>query len=357
MHYAILFVGRLVREKGLFELIEAMAAVLQGRTSSWDTDLFVPLIGEVSRRAGREYPSDDEGDVSVRVIADHARAVGFMVSDGIMPANDGRGYVLRRLIRRAFRHGNRLGLDEPFLHSLMGVVAEGMKSAYPELLTALPLVAKVCRAEEERFAQTLNSGLRVFRHFVAESRLGGQTVVSGEAAFKLYDTYGFPLDLTLRSPARAVATVETAAEGTVLGSSRVTLEPGTNHVRVNANLSAVGAVDLSGTVRAEGLGEVRFGQALSLRRPKVLFVSLDPPGSEEHLLGALQAAQFEVERSTTGLPDDLGAFQLVVLNNWDFEAISAARKTALEAFVREGGGLLVIGGERNVYVEHKAAED
>ncbi len=176
--------------------LERMAAVLQGRTSSWDTDLFAPLIGEISRRAGREYPSGDEGDVSVRVIADHARAVAFMVSDGIMPANDGRGYVLRRLIRRAYRHGNRLGLDEPFLHALMGIVAEGMKSAYPELLNALPLVAKICKAEEERFAQTLNSGLRVFRHFASESRLGGQNVVSGEAAFKLYDTYGFPLDLT-----------------------------------------------------------------------------------------------------------------------------------------------------------------
>jgi alanyl-tRNA synthetase len=176
--------------------LERMAAVLQGRTSNWDTDLFVPLIGEISRRAGREYPSGDEGDVSVRVIADHARAAAFMISDGIMPANDGRGYVLRRLIRRAYRHGNRLGLDEPFVHTLMGIVAEGMKLAYPELLTALPLAAKICKAEEERFAQTLSAGLRVFNQYASESRRGGQAALSGEAAFKLYDTYGFPLDLT-----------------------------------------------------------------------------------------------------------------------------------------------------------------
>ena len=176
--------------------LERMAAVLQGRTSNWDTDLFAPLIDEVSRRAGREYPSADEGDVSVRVIADHARAAAFMIADGIMPANDGRGYVLRRLIRRAFRHGNRLGLEEPFVHSLMGIVAEGMKSAYPELLTALPLMSKICKAEEERFALTLSSGLRVFNQYVADSRGGGRTALSGEAAFKLYDTYGFPLDLT-----------------------------------------------------------------------------------------------------------------------------------------------------------------
>jgi alanyl-tRNA synthetase len=176
--------------------LERMAAVLQGRTSNWDTDLFAPLIGEIAGRAGREYPSADEGDVSVRVIADHARAAAFMIADGIMPANDGRGYVLRRLIRRAFRHGNRLGLAEPFVHTLMGIVAEGMKSAYPELLTALPLVSKICKAEEERFALALSSGLRVFNQYAAESRRGGQAILPGEAAFKLYDTYGFPLDLT-----------------------------------------------------------------------------------------------------------------------------------------------------------------
>jgi alanyl-tRNA synthetase len=176
--------------------LERMAAVLQGRISNWDTDLFAPLIGEVCRRAGRDYPGGGEGDVSVRVIADHARAAAFMIADGIMPANDGRGYVLRRLIRRAFRHGNRLGLEKPFVHALMGLVAEGMKSAYPELLTALPLLAEVCRAEEERFARTLSSGLRVFSQYAADSRQAGRPALSGEAAFKLYDTYGFPLDLT-----------------------------------------------------------------------------------------------------------------------------------------------------------------
>ena len=176
--------------------LERMAAVLQGRTSNWDTDLFAPLIGEISRWAGLEYPSGDESDVSVRIIADHARAAAFMITDGIMPANDGRGYVLRRLIRRAYRNGNRLGLNEPFVHALMGIVAEGMKSAYPELLTALPLVSKICKAEEERFARTLSSGLRVFHHFAAESRHAGRTSLTGEAVFKLYDTYGFPLDLS-----------------------------------------------------------------------------------------------------------------------------------------------------------------
>jgi alanyl-tRNA synthetase len=176
--------------------LERTAAVLQGKASNWETDLFLPLIREVSALAGREYPGGDEGDVAVRVIADHARAIAFLVGDGIMPANDGRGYVLRRLIRRAFRHGNRVGLEKPFVYTLMGSVVDVMKDAYPELLTALPFIAKICHAEEERFAQTLASGLRTFHQYADEARHGGLAALGGEAAFKLYDTYGFPLDLT-----------------------------------------------------------------------------------------------------------------------------------------------------------------
>ncbi len=176
--------------------LERMAAVLQGRTSNWDTDLFTPIIGAVAALSGRESRAEGEEAVALRVIADHARSAAFLISDGIMPANDGRGYVLRRLIRRAFRHGARLGLDKPFVHTLVGTVAEVMKGAYPELLTSQPLIARVCRSEEERFAQTLASGQRVFQGLAAEARKSGSGVLPGEAAFRLYDTYGFPLDLT-----------------------------------------------------------------------------------------------------------------------------------------------------------------
>ncbi|MDD8025822.1 MAG: alanine--tRNA ligase [Acidobacteriota bacterium] len=176
--------------------LERMAAVLQGKTSNWDTDLFTPIIAEIAARADREVPAGGEEAVAFRVIADHARAVAFLIGDGIMPANDGRGYVLRRLIRRAFRHGAKLGLDKPFVYTLMGTVADLMKGAYPEILTTQPLIARICRAEEERFAQTLASGLRVFQAFAADARRDGAAALSGAAAFKLYDTYGFPLDLT-----------------------------------------------------------------------------------------------------------------------------------------------------------------
>jgi alanyl-tRNA synthetase len=197
-----------------------MAAVLQGKTSNWDTDLFTPIIGEIAGLAGREYPAGDESDVALRIIADHARAAAFLISDGIMPANEGRGYVLRRLIRRAFRNGNKIGLEKPFVHALMGTVAEVMKGAYPELLTALPLIARVCRSEEERFAQTLASGLRVFQTYAAEARTAGDTRVSGPAAFKLYDTYGFPLDLTIELAADEKLGVDEPGFAAELGAQK-----------------------------------------------------------------------------------------------------------------------------------------
>ena len=176
--------------------LERLTAVLQGKTSNWDTDLFLPLIRDVGRRTGRDLPSGGEDAVSARIIADHARSIAFLIGDGIMPANDGRGYVLRRLIRRAFRQGQKLGLDQPFVYEMLGLVADIMKDAYPELTSSLPLLTRICRAEEERFSHTLSSGFRNFLELARDAREDKSLRLSGEAAFKLYDTFGFPLDLT-----------------------------------------------------------------------------------------------------------------------------------------------------------------
>jgi alanyl-tRNA synthetase len=176
--------------------LERIAASLQGRTSNFDTDLFRPIIEEICRFSSREYPGQDDGDISVRLIADHARAISFLIGDGIMPANDGRGYVLRRLIRRAFRHGNLIGIDQPFVFKLAGVVSDIMKDVYPEILASLNFISKICFAEEERFSQTLSSGLRTFGLYVQEAKQAGSKRLAGEALFKLYDTFGFPLDLS-----------------------------------------------------------------------------------------------------------------------------------------------------------------
>jgi len=188
--------------------LERLAVALQGKKSNFDTDLFSPLIHEVCDFARREYPSDAKGDVAVRIIADHVRAVTFLIADGIMPANEGRGYVLRRLIRRAFRQGNAIGIEEPFLFKLVGLVVDIMKDAYPELLPSANYISKVCHSEEKRFALTLSSGLRTFNQYVKEAKTARKKVLSGAKVFKLYDTYGFPLDLSKELAEEQNMTVE-----------------------------------------------------------------------------------------------------------------------------------------------------
>jgi len=176
--------------------LERTAAVLQGKKSNFETDLFLPLIESVSNVSSREYPSQDEGDISVRIIADHVRAISFLIADGIMPSNEGRGYVLRKLIRRAFRHGNLIGIEEPFLYKLIGVVSDLMKDAYPELLSLGDYISKVCLSEEERFSLTLSSGLRYLYQYLEEAEKEKKKILPGTKIFKLYDTFGFPLDLS-----------------------------------------------------------------------------------------------------------------------------------------------------------------
>ena len=167
----------------------------------------------------------------------------------------------------------------------------------------------------------------------------------------------FPVDLVISSPQQTTASVEIAAEGKPLGASQVALERGANQIRVNANVNASGAIDLSGAIRAAGLGDARFTRSVVLRRPKALFLSQDPPGTERHLLEALAAGQFEVDRRPDFGSTRLSDYQIVVLNNWDLESVTAARKAEIEDYVKQGGGLLVIGGERNTYVENKPVED
>ena len=176
--------------------LERTAAALQAKKSNYDTDLFLPLIRNICAMAERDYPADEPGDISVRIIADHVRAITFLIGDGIMPSNEGRGYVLRRLIRRAYRQGNLLGLEKPFIHLLVSGVADIMKVSYPELLTSINYISRLCLSEEERFALTLSSGLRYFEQFTEGAKRAGRSELSGPEIFKLYDTFGFPLDLS-----------------------------------------------------------------------------------------------------------------------------------------------------------------
>jgi alanyl-tRNA synthetase len=176
--------------------LERIAAVAQGRRSNFDTDLLAPLIDAVVRHASRPYGRDAEDDVAMRVIADHARATAFLIADGVMPSNEWRGYVLRRIMRRAMRHGRRLGLTGPFLWQAVGWVADLMGDAYPEVCAEQARIADAVRQEEERFAETLDAGMRrIDDFFDAHGRDGRRRAVDGGFLFTLYDTYGFPRDL------------------------------------------------------------------------------------------------------------------------------------------------------------------
>jgi len=175
--------------------LERLTAIAQGVFSNYDSDLFMPLLTAIAKRAGMHYGKKDTSDRSMRVIADHLRSITFLMADGVLPSNEGRGYVLRRILRRAARHGRLLGIVEPFLHELTATVVDQMGGAYSEIRSAAGTIAEATRGEEERFIATLDQGLPILNDMIAKTRSAGRKVLSGTDVFKLYDTYGFPLDL------------------------------------------------------------------------------------------------------------------------------------------------------------------
>ena len=231
--------------------LERLAAVLQGVASNFDSDLLRPIIGFMEDLSGVRYGAGPGTDVSLRVIADHARSTTFLVADGVLPSNEGRGYVLRRILRRGLRHGRLLGVDEPFMAKVTGRVVEVMQGAYPELAEAREHVARVTLAEEERFGHTLRVGLRLVESLVEQQKAQGAAAIPGAEIFRLYDTYGFPVDLlrdiasdhglALDEPGfeRAMAEQRTRARESWVGSGEVEIPNGLK--------------ELIGTVRVEGL--------------------------------------------------------------------------------------------------------
>ena len=171
-------------------------AILQGKTSSWETDVFMPLMNTVAKRAGVSYGDDEETDVALRVIADHSRAAAVLIADGVYPDNEGRGYVLRRVMRRAIRFGRMLGLTDPFLVDTTAQVISEMGDVYPELVAGKETIHRIVLREEERFGKTINAGMKRLDEALRRLRDGGEELLPGQVAFELYDTHGFPLDLT-----------------------------------------------------------------------------------------------------------------------------------------------------------------
>jgi alanyl-tRNA synthetase len=175
--------------------LERLSSVCQRVKSNFETDLFQPIIKQIAALAGVPYHKDEQTDISYQVCADHLRAMTFLISDGVLPSNEGRGYVLRRIIRRASRYGRLIGITKPFLYRLTGAVVDVMRGAYPELADSREHVAKVVLLEEERFGATLDSGLALLNEAVAKLKAEKKAMIPGDVLFKLYDTFGFPLDL------------------------------------------------------------------------------------------------------------------------------------------------------------------
>jgi len=200
--------------------LERLAAVVQGVKSNYDTDFFTPLIKFVEEISGKTYGKKEENNVSIRVIADHSRAVTFLIGDGILPSNEGRGYVLRRILRRAARHGKMLGINKPFLYQCAEVVMEMMKNAYPDLAQKSSYITKVILNEEQRFLETLDAGLRILQEETAALKKAGKSVLPGAVVFKLYDTYGFPTDLTADIVKNDKLTIDTAGFETEMERQR-----------------------------------------------------------------------------------------------------------------------------------------
>jgi alanyl-tRNA synthetase len=176
--------------------LERFASILQDVDSNFDTDLFQPLIQATCTKAGVVYKENEDVDIALKVIADHIRTVAFAVGDGVLPTNEGRGYVIRRLLRRAVRYGKVIGMDRPFLYELTPIVGEVMGIYYPEVMEKQAYIEKVIRTEEERFHETLSDGLSILSQMIEQAKREVKSEISGTDAFKLYDTFGFPLDLT-----------------------------------------------------------------------------------------------------------------------------------------------------------------
>lgn len=175
--------------------LERLVAVMQGVKTNFETDLFMPIIREIEKLSGKTY--DPDGDnMSFKVIADHIRSLSFAIGDGALPGNEGRGYVLRRLLRRAVMHGRRLGINETFLYKLVPTVGKIMESYYPEVLEKREFIEKIVRREEETFARTIDAGSNMLDQLLADLKAAGKDTVEGKDIFKLYDTYGFPVELT-----------------------------------------------------------------------------------------------------------------------------------------------------------------
>ena len=250
--------------------LERLAVVCQGVDSLFDVDTVMNITRKVSEITGAYYGKSQKMDVSLRVITDHIRSATFMICDGVLPSNEGRGYVLRRLLRRAARHGKLLGVNRPFLYSVIDTVVHENECQYPELREKQSYITRVIRSEEENFANTIDSGMEIFRQLLAEHKEKNETVFSGADAFKLYDTYGFPIDLTIEMCEDEGMSVDEAGFKVLMEEQRV---------RAREARKALGDLGWAG---------IDFGKEM----PETVFEGYDKDSCEGKILAIVEDGEF-----------------------------------------------------------------
>ena len=258
--------------------LERLAVVCQDVYSLFDVDTVMNITNKVSEITGAHYGQSTAKDVSLRVITDHIRASSFMICDGVMPSNEGRGYVLRRLLRRAARHGKLLGVNEPFLYQVCGTVIRENEGHYPELRERQDYITKIIRTEEENFAKTIDGGLKIFNDMLTEHKSKGEKTFSGADAFKLYDTYGFPVDLTIEM-------VE--EQGMTLDEGEFRKQMDEQRTRARKAREALGDLGWAGVEFGKEVPETRFVgyDALAITDAKVVAIVVENEQAEELMPG------------------------------------------------------------------------
>ena len=272
--------------------LERLAVVCQGVDSLFDVDTVMNITNKVSEITGAHYGESHKTDVSLRVITDHIRASTFMICDGVLPSNEGRGYVLRRLLRRAARHGKLLGVNEPFLYQVCGTVIHENEGHYPELRERQDYITKVIRVEEENFSKTIDGGMRIYSDLLEAHKARGERVFSGADAFKLYDTYGFPIDLTMEMVEEEGMSVDKAAFDQLMEEQKV---------RARKAREALGDLGWAG---------VEFGREV----PASLFVGYDSTSIDDARVTALVVENEQAEELMPGVE------AIVVLDKTPFYA-------------------------------------
>jgi len=259
--------------------LERMASIVQDVDTNYDTDLLTPIMQKAAELSGKSMGTVAAGDVAMKVIADHSRAAAFLIGDGVLPSNEGRGYVLRRIMRRAIRYGRNIGLMKPFLHETAAVVFEIMKPAYPDLLESAAYITNVIKNEEVRFSETLDNGLRVLNESLEAMQARGENRVPGDVIFKLYDTYGFPVDIVRDVVRDEDITLDMDGFEELMAAQRA---------QSRAKVSFDGISDAYKNLTATGVKSEFVGYAQTAAESEVLLLVQDGAEVEQAAAGAVE---------------------------------------------------------------------